>query len=259
LSPLKGLKLSTNKKWYFLKFKEDYFQQDNVIALESLENGYIYSLIIIKLYLKSLKHDGQLKMTEAIPYRADQINYLAKSIGHDKDHVMMAINSAKSLDIVDIIESGEIFMSQLHNLIGHGSSEAERKQIYREKKKHLQIEHDGTKSGQRPPELEIENKDKSIDKVNELIEEQFNIFWNKYNKKRGKEKTYKKFVRLPKSDIDNILLVVDDYVKTTPDVKYRKDPLTYLNGKHWEDEIINDKITTQNQNHNNPWTKVINA
>jgi hypothetical protein len=28
-----------------------------------------------------------------------------------------------------------------------------------------------------------------------------------------------------------------DYVNSTPDVKFRKNPLTYLNGKNWNDEI----------------------
>jgi len=29
------------------------------------------------------------------------------------------------------------------------------------------------------------------------------------------------------------------YVRSTPDVKYRKDPATYLNNESWKDEIIN--------------------
>jgi hypothetical protein len=45
------------------------------------------------------------------------------------------------------------------------------------------------------------------------------------------------------------LRVVNDYVKSTPDKQFRKDPTTYLNGKHWKDEIIfkqqNNGTTTQ--------------
>ena len=38
------------------------------------------------------------------------------------------------------------------------------------------------------------------------------------------------------------LNAVDQYVKSTPDPKFRKNPLTWLNGKCWEDEIIQPKI-----------------
>ena len=27
-----------------------------------------------------------------------------------------------------------------------------------------------------------------------------------------------------------------DYVKSTPEIKYRKNPLTWLNGEYWRDE-----------------------
>jgi predicted phage replisome organizer len=161
--------MSTNKKWYFLKFKENYFEHDNIVALESLENGYIYSLIILKLYLKSLKHDGQLKMTHQIPYTADKINFLAKAIHHDTDHVMRAINSAKELGLITITETKEIFMTELQDLIGHGSSEAERKQKYRlkqkEEVKQIEFINNGTLSANRPPEIRDRDRDKII-KIN---------------------------------------------------------------------------------------------
>ncbi|MFN9902044.1 MAG: hypothetical protein ACK55Z_25340, partial [bacterium] len=34
------------------------------------------------------------------------------------------------------------------------------------------------------------------------------------------------------------------YIKSTPDVKFRKNPLTWLNGKCWEDEIKTDSEIT---------------
>lgn len=67
--------------------------------------------------------------------------------------------------------------------------------------------------------------------------EAFEIFWDTYSKKVEKAPCETKFLKLPKKDIENILLVVKDYVISTPDVKYRKNPLTWLNKKCWEDEI----------------------
>jgi predicted phage replisome organizer len=155
--------LSDNKKYYYLKFKENYFEQDHVKVIESMNNGHTYSLIILKLYLKSLKWEGQLRINEAIPYMRDKVEILASVINHDADHVSKAITLAKDLGIVDILNTGEIFMSDIHNFIGRGSSEAERKKIYRDKlksKQQAQIEDkrdiNETLSQNRPPELELE-------------------------------------------------------------------------------------------------------
>jgi len=91
------------------------------------------------------------------------------------------------------------------------------------------------------------SKDKEID---------FDLFWNKYDKKIGREKTHKKFTALKDSEIKAILAVVDNYVKNTPDLQYRKNPSTWLNGKHWEDEVrvnpfsqIETLDVKRNQNH----------
>lgn len=66
----------------------------------------------------------------------------------------------------------------------------------------------------------------------------FNLFWNAYDKKTGKTKVKQKFDKLKEQEIVKIMEHVPKYVDSTPDKNYRKDPLTYLNGKHWEDEII---------------------
>ena len=69
----------------------------------------------------------------------------------------------------------------------------------------------------------------------------FNTFWNTYNKKTDSSKCSKKFLSLPQKDIDKILLVTNDYVSSTPDKKYRKNPITWLNGECWNDEILSLK------------------
>jgi len=67
------------------------------------------------------------------------------------------------------------------------------------------------------------------------LENDFLKFWNIYNKKNDSKRCKDKFIKLPKKDIDKILEVVYDYVVLTPDVKFRKNPLTWLNGKCWND------------------------
>ena len=128
-----GEPMSDNKKYYYLKLKDNFFEQDSIRILESQENGYIHSLIILKLYLKACKYDGWLKMTETIPYSPDDVDTLAKVIGHDVDHVKVAISKAVKFGLVTILDSGQIWMTEIQNFIGHSSTEADRLRSYRKK------------------------------------------------------------------------------------------------------------------------------
>ena len=70
-------------------------------------------------------------------------------------------------------------------------------------------------------------------------ESSFDKFWNMYDKKVGKkDKCRKKFLKLSKSDINKIFETLPQYIKSTPDKQYRKNPETYLNNESWNDEII---------------------
>ena len=59
--------MSDNRKYYYFKLKESYFDDDAIVLLESMQDGVLYSNILLKLYLKSLKHGGRLQLDENIP------------------------------------------------------------------------------------------------------------------------------------------------------------------------------------------------
>lgn len=97
-------------------------------------------------------------------------------------------------------------------------------------------------------ENENENKDKKENKINKKIKEigsEFEEFWNLYDKKKGRADSEKKWSRIPESEYIKILDHVPKYVLSTPDKQFRMDPETYLNGKHWNDEIL---IQTKKEN-----------
>ena len=125
--------MANNEKYYYIKLKDSYFDQDNIKVLESMKNGHIYSLIIIKLYLKASKTDGQLMMTQRIPYDPNNVSILANVIGHDVDHVKEAIRLGVQLDLIKIIDGKEIWMTEIQNMIGQSSTEADRIRLYRKK------------------------------------------------------------------------------------------------------------------------------
>ena len=101
-------------------------------------------------------------------------------------------------------------------------------------------------------------KEDKINIISLSLENDFLTFWNIYNKKNDSKKCRDKFFKLPKKDIDKILEVVKDYVNSTPEIQYRKNPLTWLNGKCWEDSIINNK-PQNNEERNNLTTEIRNS
>ena len=148
--------MSDNKKYYYLKLKESYFDQDHIKIIEAHENGHTYSLIILKIYLKALKGEGRLLMNESIPYDPKNVDLLAKVIGHDPDHVSKALNLAKGLGMVTLLDMKEIWINDIQNFIGQSSTEGDRKREYR-----LKIQDKNTLghwSDERPPELELETE-----------------------------------------------------------------------------------------------------
>ncbi len=80
-------------------------------------------------------------------------------------------------------------------------------------------------------------EDISIDPIVKR-EQEFDVFWKMYGKSADKSNCKTKFLKLKDSDITKILEHVPKYVDSTPDKSFRKNPLTYLNRKCWEDEII---------------------
>lgn len=85
----------------------------------------------------------------------------------------------------------------------------------------------------------------------EVIEQYpFETFWNAYNKMRNRGGCEFIWQRLSDTDKANIMQHVTKYIASTPNKKYRKDPITYLKNRSWEDEIIID-TTPQNYGNNN--------
>ncbi len=90
-----------------------------------------------------------------------------------------------------------------------------------------------------------ERKGKEI-KEEEIKEKEilFERFWELYGKKKDRDKCIKKFDKLKSQEIEKIFETLPLYKQSTPDIQFRKNPLTYLNGRCWEDEIITSNRNT---------------
>lgn len=165
--------MSDNKRYYYLKIKENFFDTEEMIILQSMPDGYLYSDILMKLYLRSLKNDGKLMFKGVIPYTPV---VLAQVVRHQIGTVEKALKVFQDLGLIEVLDNGAIYMCDIQNFIGESSSEADRKRSYRQKiksEKNLLRQMSGQTLGQmsakcpdkNPPELEIELElDKELEK-----------------------------------------------------------------------------------------------
>lgn len=143
--------MADNKKYYYLKLKDNFFDSDEMIILESMADGYLYSNILLKLYLRSLKYEGRLMFSNKIPFNSTM---LARVTRHSVGVIEKAMQVFRELELIEVLDSGAIYITDIQNFIGRSSTEADRKREYR---KRIELE----KVGQLE---EIKEKDKCPDK-----------------------------------------------------------------------------------------------
>lgn len=84
-------------------------------------------------------------------------------------------------------------------------------------------------------ESEVETESK-----NGTIKIDFEVFWNLYNKKIERKHTQKKWDSLSVKAQEKIIDILPRYIIANHDLKYRKNPMTFLNRECWNDEIVNE-------------------
>ena len=123
------------KRYYWLKLKEDFFEEDTIAWLEEQPNGKEYCLFYLKLCLKSLKTEGILARNVGntlIPYEPES---LAKLTNSSADTVRVAMDLFQKIGLIQMMDSGEIYLSQLDELVGSETEYAKQKRLQRSKEK----------------------------------------------------------------------------------------------------------------------------
>ena len=150
-----------------MRLKENFFESEELVMLESMPEGMLYSNILIKLYLKSLKNEGRLMFKDTIPYNAQMIATITR---HQIGTVEKALNIFRDLELIEVLDNGTIYMNDIELFIGKASTEAERKKRARmtiEAEKKLLIGQTSDKcpneNGQMSDKLPPENREQSLE------------------------------------------------------------------------------------------------
>lgn len=146
-----------NKRYYWLKLKNDFFEGDEINWLEEQENGAVYILFYLKLCLWSLRSDDVLMRRVGkmeIPYDTKK---LADITGTPLPAAETAMALLTSAGLVEVQENGALFMPQMEDMTG---SETERAAIMRK---------------YRTPKTEKENHSEDSDREIEVQSSNHNV------------------------------------------------------------------------------------
>ena len=75
-------------------------------------------------------------------------------------------------------------------------------------------------------------------------EKAFEMFWNLYDKRIDVTRCKKSFMQLSLTEMGEAIKGVKEYVESTPNKRYRKNPTTWVNNKGWSSEVLLDKKKT---------------
>ena len=228
--------------------KEDFFEEDTISWIEDQENGKDYCLFYLKLCLKSLKTNGTLIRnvgTMLVPY---DIKQLGKITNTDVDTVRVAMELFKNIGLVEILDNGEIYLSQLKNMVGSETSKAQLMRNKRAKDKELL---NSNKSGnnvtkQLPSsyqgeehcytEIEIE-QEKEID-IETDIDKEIEKELEQQQEIKREDVVDKVSTYMPYLNFKDIQIISNEFLKTNKDLYYLTEKLILtIDAKNIENKV----------------------
>lgn len=254
-----------DQKYYWLKLNKDFFERPEIQIVESAPNGSAYVIFYLKLLLKSMNECGRLEY-HGIPYN---LQMLSKITGTDIDTARCAVEMFSRVGLMEMLDDGTYFMSEVERLTGSlsASPEAEKKRLQRERKKALgdtqgtkcpdNVPENGGQKGTDCPQENKENKEnkdiKDINKTHDQNErqktlvEEFEDLWKMYPKKQGRKRAQEAYMRARKNGttFDDVKSGIEKYVRYIRDRnvedRYVKQGGTFFFGNSWTDEYSVDR------------------
>jgi predicted phage replisome organizer len=123
--------MADSKRFYWLKLKEDFFRQKEIKKLRKLAGGDTYTVIYLKMLLRSLKDGGRLY------YEGIEENFpaeLALDIDEDEDNVKMAVAFLLANNILTQNQPDEYELLTAHEMTDSECDSAARVRRLRDRK-----------------------------------------------------------------------------------------------------------------------------
>lgn len=123
------------KRYYWLKLKEDFFSSKRIKRLRNLAGGDTYTIIYLKMQLKALKTDGFLYFDGLLGTFADE---LALDIDESPDNVKVTVSYLLSCGLLETNDDAAYKLTYMDNVIGSETAHTQRQRDYVARQKERQ-------------------------------------------------------------------------------------------------------------------------
>ena len=195
-----------NKRYYWLKLKNDFFKDKRIKKLRKIAGGDTYTIIYLKMQLLSLQDEGILYYDGVEDTFEEEI---ALQIDEDVEDVKITIGFLLRHGLLVQDESNEYQLPETINSIGSETASTIRSRKSREKQKVLQCNNDATKCN---TEIDIDIE-KDIDK--DKKENNKRKSYGEFKRVKLNDKEYQKLIDdYGKDFIDKQIQLMDEYVES---------------------------------------------
>ena len=154
------------KRYFWLKLHKDFFQRKEIKRLRKIAGGDTYTIIYLKMLLRSIMSDGKLYFDGL---EDDFSSELALDLDESEENVQITVQYLLKSGLLEMCSDEEYYLPDAKNNTGTETAVASRVRKHREKQKALQCNTDVTQvkqlcNGEKEIELEKEIKiEKEID------------------------------------------------------------------------------------------------
>lgn len=129
----------SEKRFYWMKLQEDFFEGDAIEWLEDQKHGKEFVLLFLKLCLKSIKSNGILirQVGEmAVPYDTAKLAEITRT---DFKSTYVGLGLLKKSGLIEVLDDGAIRIGMVADMVGSESGAAERVRHHRERAKQAYV------------------------------------------------------------------------------------------------------------------------
>lgn len=127
--------MASEKRYFWLKLPEGFFRQKEIKRLRKIAGGDTYTIIYLKMLLRSLSNNGVLFFDGV---ENDFVSELALDIDEDEENVAVTVQFLMKQEILEEINEDEYLLKTCADMVGSETANAERVRRYRKKIEMLQ-------------------------------------------------------------------------------------------------------------------------
>ena len=123
--------MTENKKYYWLKLKEDFFRNKKIKKLRKIAGGDTFTIIYLKMQLLSIRKGGVIEFEGT---ESDLVEQLSLELDEEVENVKLTLAFLSHNKLIEQITNDEYLLNKVPELIGSETDAAERMRKMRGKR-----------------------------------------------------------------------------------------------------------------------------